>query len=66
MDVQDKVGVVVTVIVFLLFFACLLSLHSYDNGRESMKREAVAAGVAEYYPAEDGSAEWRWKSQEQG
>jgi hypothetical protein len=49
-------------IIYRLIIVATMWYLGYSIGVESVKREAVLKGFAEYKSSESGKAAWQWKS----
>jgi hypothetical protein len=56
---DDAFGVIVAVLV-VLFSSLITGLASYENGRDAVRGQAVAAGAACYQANSLGKTEFRW------
>ena len=53
-------------IVLLVFtMVCLLSVMSYQIGKDTLKREAIRNGNAYWSHSDEGYPEFKWKDQQQ-
>jgi len=59
-----ELGLGITLIALVVCFLALGSSIGETKATEEIRKEAVAAGVAEFYATPDGKVEFRWKGVE--